>query len=165
MRGRGIEVQKGACIDDSTSIGSYCYIGKYSYITRAIIGSYVSIGNNVSIGQGEHDLERCSTSSLFYDSPYEVLTQGECVIGSDAWIGVDAIILRGVRVGVGSVVAANAVVTKDVPDFAIVAGVPAKILRYRFSETKRNKLLQSRWWELDIGEARLLLASIQCEGG
>jgi len=69
-------------------------------------------------------------------------------------IGTDAVILRGVHVGNGAVIGANAVVTKDVPDFAIVAGVPAKILRYRFDEKKRKEILESKWWKKDKGGRR-----------
>jgi len=101
-----------------------------------------------------------STSSLFYDAPWETLTQGDVDIQPDAWIGVDAIILRGVRVGIGAVVAANAVVTKDVPNFAVVAGVPARRLKYRFPEWFQQAVLSSRWWELDLAEAKGVLKEL-----
>lgn len=159
LAGRNIRVEEGSCVDKESSIGSYTYIGKYCNVTNAYIGRYVSVGNNVSIGQGEHDMGRCSTSAIFYKNPYTMLTRQDCRIEGDAWIGVDAIILRGVRIGVGAVVAANAVVTKDVPDFAIVAGVPAKMLRYRLDERIRERILKSKWWELDAEEAALVTGS------
>lgn len=78
-------------------------------------------------------------------------------IGSDAWIGVDAVILRGVNVGIGAVVAANVALTLDVPRYAIVAEVPARPLKYRFDEDTRAKLIDSRWGESDteIAAARV----------
>ena len=165
LKGEGIEIMRGATIDASSEIGAYTYIGCFSYITKTKIGRYVSIANNVSIGQGEHDLARLSTSSIFYDNAWETLTAGECEICSDAWIGVDAVVLRGVRIGIGAVVAANAVVTKDVPDYAIVGGVPARILRYRFGEDMRARLLASRWWEKDLAEAKTFLKKMAEEAG
>ena len=146
---REVEVQHEASIDSTSEVGSYTYIGKYTSITKSRIGRYCSVANNVSIGQGEHHLDRISTSSKFYDAPWDVLTAGECEIGSDVWIGVDAVILRGTKIGVGAVIAANAVVTKDVPAFGIVGGVPARLIRYRFPEEKQKSILESRWWELD----------------
>ena len=126
IRGQGIHIQTGTRVDAHSLIESYTYIGCYCYITKSKIGRYVSIANNVSIGQGEHDLKRISTSSLFYNNAWDNLTSGECEICDDAWIGVDAVILRNVRIGIGAVVAANAVVTKNVPDYALVIGNPAK---------------------------------------
>ncbi len=159
-QGHDIEVQEGSRVDGTSQVGSYTYIGSQVSVTRSKIGRYVSIANNVSIGQGEHELDRVSTSSLFYDAPWETLTQGEVDIQPDAWIGVDAIILRGVRVGIGAVVAANAVVTKDVPDFAVVAGVPARIIKYRFPEWFQKAVLASRWWELDLADAKVALKEL-----
>lgn len=160
---KGIEIGRGSSIDASSQIGSYTYIGCFTYVTRSSIGRYCSIANNVSIGQGEHRLDRVSTSARFYESPWDTLTASECTISSDVWIGVDAIILRGVKIGVGAVVAANAVVTKDVPDFAIVAGVPARVVRFRFPEDKRALLLTSCWWEREPDAAADTLKRLEAE--
>jgi acetyltransferase-like isoleucine patch superfamily enzyme len=160
LSGHGIEVQSGSRIDAQSSIGSHTYIGCYCYITATAIGRYGSIGNNVSIGQGEHVLTDVSTSAKFYQNPYQILTAKPCQIGHDVWIGVDAIILRGVTIGTGAVIAANAVVTRDVPPYAIVAGVPARVIKYRFSETVRAALLESAWWELDVSEAAAKIRSL-----
>ncbi len=163
---------KGSCsiqtlnqvsVDATSKIGSYTYLGCRTSITKSTIGRYCSIANNVSIGQGEHNIDKISTSSHFYESPWDVLTAGSCVIASDVWIGVDAVILRGVTVGVGAVIAANAVVTKDVPAFAIVGGVPARLIRYRFSEPKQQVILTSRWWDKDADDAKSLLKSLEYE--
>lgn len=161
LNGCYIRIGDNSRVDSSSSVGSYSYLGESCLVTRSTIGRYVSIGNNVSIGPGEHDLQLPSTSAHFYSDPYNQLTQKECIIESDAWIGVDAIILRGVRVGYGAVVAANAVVTRDVPDYAIVAGVPARILKYRFNQEKIDSLLESKWWLLNKKEAKHLLEKIE----
>lgn len=144
----------GSSIDSNTSIGNYVFVGKNTHITKAKIGNYCSIANNVSIGHGEHDLKRLSTSTRFYENSYDELTSKPCNIGSDVWIGVGAVILRGVTIGNGAVVGANAVVTRDVPDFAIVAGVPARIIRYRFGDVSIGAINDSNWWDLDIDDAR-----------
>ena len=147
LQGQDIEVREGTLIDAASLIGSYSYIGRNCAITKSSIGRYCSIANNVSIGQGEHELDRISTSSYFYNSAYEVLTSKECNVGDDVWIGVDAIILRGVSVGIGAVIGANSVVTKDVPPFAVAVGCPAKIIKFRFKSDKANSILESKWWK------------------
>ncbi|TSD65883.1 CatB-related O-acetyltransferase [Inquilinus sp. KBS0705] len=149
-----IEIGENTFIDNHCSIGSYTYIGSNTYITKAIIGRYCSIGNNVSIGPGEHDLNKISTSAWFYQSPYDTLTQKECVIGNDVWIGVDCIIKRGVTISDGAVIGANSVVTKDVPPYAIVVGSPAKVLKYRFDDKGVHVLMASGWWNYDLDEAK-----------
>ncbi len=157
----GIQTLNQVSVDATSKIGSYTYLGSRTNITKSNIGRYCSIANNVSIGQGEHDLSRISTCSLFYESPWDTLTEGSCVIASDVWIGVDAVILRGVSIGFGAVIAANAVVTKDVPAFAIVGGVPARLIRYRFSEQKQHEVLATGWWEKDVDEAKSLLKLLE----
>jgi len=112
--GVGVRVGKRSFIDAKCEVGQHTYIGKNCNITKSTIGAYCSIANNVSIGQGEHSLDHVSTCSVLYHASYDELTKDDCVIGHDVWIGSDAIILRGVRVGNGAVVGANAVVTKDV---------------------------------------------------
>ena len=91
------------------------------------------------------------------------MTAGDCVIESDVWIGVDAVILRGVKVGVGAVIAANAVVTKDVQPYAIVAGVPARLIRYRFPENYQKHILASKWWQSDLEGAKALISGLEAE--
>ena len=78
-------------------------------------------------------------------------------IGHDVWIGARAIILDGVNVGHGAIIAANSVVTKDVSPYAIVAGVPAKMIKYRFSEDKIEQLLTSSWWNWSLEDIKLKL--------
>lgn len=147
LAGVNIEIREGTYIDGSSVVGSYTYVGRNCAITKSSIGRYCSIANNVSIGQGEHELDRISTSSIFYDASYEMLTNKECNIGDDVWIGVDAIILCGVSIGIGAVIGANSVVTKDVPPFAIVVGSPARIIKYRFDTDKADSILNSQWWD------------------
>lgn len=160
---RGVQVMGGVSIDSASRLGSYTYIGLNTNVTKSSIGRYCSIANNVSIGQGEHNLEHISTSSLFYSNPWNTLTSKDCVIESDVWIGVDAVILRGVRVGVGAVVAANAVVTKDVEPYAIVAGVPARLIRYRFPENHQKHILASKWWQHEVKDAKNLIGELEAE--
>jgi acetyltransferase-like isoleucine patch superfamily enzyme len=76
------------------------------------------------------------------------------VIGNDVWIGTGAIILRGLSVGDGAVIGAGAVVTKDVPPYAIVAGNPARVIKYRFEEAVIKRIQASKWWEMSDGEIR-----------
>ena len=125
------QIMHNSILSGSNQIGDYTYIGFNCIITQSTIGRYCSIANNVSIGIGEHKINRVSTSSLFYENPFETLTQGECIIGNDVWIGSNAVIRRGVKVGNGAIIGANSFVNKDVNDFEIVGGVPAKLIRMK----------------------------------
>lgn len=86
---------------------------------------------------------------------YEIVT-----IGHDVWIGMRAIVLDGITVGNGAVIAANSVVTKDVPPYAIVAGIPARIIKYRFDGDKIDKLEDSKWWELNLKEIKQKISDL-----
>lgn len=118
------------------------------------ISKYCSIANHVCLGPGEHYLDRLSTFpvKLLLNPGYSDCfpASKRTVIGNDVWIGNGVTILNGIHVGDGAVIAAGAVVTKDVPPYAIVAGVPAKIIRYRFDSEDIHKLLSIKWWEKDI---------------
>lgn len=153
--GYGVNIAKLTAVDSYCEIGKYTSIGKNTNITKTSIGNYTSIANNVSIGQGEHDLNRISTKAMFYgNNGYEIITPGECIIGNDVWIGANAVILRNVKIGDGAVVGAGAVVTKDVGNFEIVVGIPAKKLKERFTKEKQKRIIDSAWWnnEPDIAQ-------------
>ena len=144
----------GVFLHERTEIGSRNYFGHGTMTLNAKIGSYCSVASNVKIGQMEHDLSCVSTHTAIMravggDSGF----RAPAVIGSDVWIGANAVIRQGVTVGTGAVIGAGAVVTKDIPPYAVAAGVPAKVLRLRFPQAQIAMLLNSRWWELPKDEA------------
>lgn len=147
------------CIINHTSIGNYTYIGRNSLIQNTKIGNYCSIAHEVICGLGRHPLNLFSTSPVFYRkiNPLSIQIVNKDIefeeylpinIGHDVWIGARAIIMDGVNIGNGAIIAAGAIVTKDVPDFAIVAGVPAKIIKYRAERDYFIKR-QENWWNYD----------------
>ena len=157
-------ILENSYIWDST-IQSFSYIGRNSIIQHTRIGSYCSLANDVFIGLGAHPVEHFSTSPLFYrvantfrfkliDEDYEFSEYKPVEIGNDVWVGARAIILDGIKIGNGAIIAANAVVTRDVPPYAIVGGTPAKIMRYRFSAEKIERLLELSWWSWPLSEIR-----------
>jgi acetyltransferase-like isoleucine patch superfamily enzyme len=151
-------------IDKNCTIGKHTYIGENGSITKSKVGNYSTIANNVFIGQGEHDYNQVALSGQLYNfDSYEKYTQKDCIIGNDVWIGVGVIVLRGVTIGDGSVIGANSVVTKDIPPYAIAVGSPARVIKYRFSEEKIRRLLEIKWWEHDIEEARVMVAKLEKE--
>lgn len=141
---------------ENCNIGSYSYVQKNSKIFNTDIGNFCSIATGVSIGPGIHRTDLITTHPSFYikDTPLPIVfatknhfeTFKKTIIGNDVWIGEGAIILDGVTVGNGAVIAAGSVVISDVPDFAIIAGVPAKKKKMRFDDTTVEFLLKSKWW-------------------
>jgi acetyltransferase-like isoleucine patch superfamily enzyme len=116
------------------------------------IGNFCSIARNVTFQEFNHDFNRLTSyfinANMFRKSNLDdIVSKGSIVLGHDVWIGTHSVILSGVKIGTGAVVAANSVVVKDVPPYAIVGGNPAKIIKYRFSEKIINQLLTSKWWE------------------
>ena len=87
--------------------------------------------------------------------------KGDIVIGNDVWIGFEAVILSGVTIGDGAIIGTRAVVTKDVPPYTIVGGVPAKPIRKRFSDSVISELLKVQWWNWSENRIKKNIAAIQ----
>lgn len=121
--------------------------------TRLIVGKYSSIAGNYLLG-GDHNAANVTTYPLRINLGLPGATEdgvpttrGDIRVGSDCWTGYGSWILSGVTIGDGAVVAAGAIVTRDVPPYAIVGGNPARLIRYRHSEEQIAALLQIRWWD------------------
>ncbi|MDO1451213.1 CatB-related O-acetyltransferase [Rhodocytophaga aerolata] len=141
----------------NTTLGDFSYIGPDSRFNYATIGKFCSIGPGVYAGLGIHPTNTFVSSSTFFytsdkqakDRPY-FEEYRQTIIGNDVWIGSRAILIDGIKVGDGAVIGAGAVVTKDVPPYAVVGGIPAKIIKYRFEPEEREFLLTDQWWNKDI---------------
>jgi virginiamycin A acetyltransferase len=137
------------------SLGDYSYIsGPRSFIEEAHIGKYCSIARQVVIGVSDHNFNWVTTSLIIVSSSYgfvddniKVPQKSSPVIGNDVWIGMNVIIMRGVTISDGAVVAAGSVVTTDVEPYSIVAGVPAKHIKYRFEKVVIEAWLKIKWWD------------------
>ena len=126
--GKGVNIEKGAYFASNMSIGNFSGIGAYSIIANSvIIGDNVMIARECIINPSNHCFER--TDIPMNEQGLEATNP--VIIEDDVWIGSRAIILPGVIIHRGSVIGAGAVVTRDVPEYAIVGGVPAKVIRYR----------------------------------
>lgn len=139
------------CDIERINVGNYTYGGIHAetfgcHNAELSIGSFCSIAQNVRfVLGGEHELTNLSTypfRAKLLNEQGETLSKGNIVVGDDVWIGDSALILSGVTIGQGAVIAAGAVVTKDIPPYAVAGGVPAKIIKYRFSDELIGKLKQ-----------------------
>lgn len=159
--GEGVKVSRGCLVDRGSFIGSHTFINTNTTITKSNIGNYCSIGSYVVIGPGEHDVKRFSLSGVFYNDSYAELTLRDVHIGHDVWIGTNAIILRGVTVGNGAVIAAGAIVTKDVPEYAVVAGVPARVIKSRLPKEVYDAILATNWFYQKPEQAKKILNNLE----
>lgn len=145
---------------NNVELGDYTYISKDSNINYTSIGKYCSFAGNVKCGLGLHPSKNfVSTHPIFFST----LKQSQITfadknyfneytktkIGNDVWVGENVIIIGGISIGDGAIIAAGAVVSKDVPPYSIVGGVPAKIIKYRFEKEEIEFLLKFKWWDLD----------------
>lgn len=146
----------GGCSVIGSTVGRYSYLGYNCELINCQLGAFCSVASNVFIGGAEHPTGWVSTSPVFQSIPNSgpserfallSLPRGKMtIVGNDVWIGHSAIIKAGCRIGDGAVIGAGAVVTKDVPPYAIVGGVPAKVIRMRFSEDVIEQLIDLKWW-------------------
>jgi len=164
----------GAQLDDATTLGGYnvifantsitnSVIGRHSFIQKnsrvlnADIGKFCSISSRVSIGLGRHATSMVSSHPAFYSSSQPVARTfcstddytpfKRITIGNDVWIGENVMIMDGVKIGNGAVIAMGSVVTGNIPDYAVVAGNPARVFMSRFDDETKKKLLASCWWD------------------
>lgn len=178
------EIYAGAALDHSSTLGNHSVlygdvnlvnsrIGCFSYIQsktlvfNSDVGNFCSIASNVNIGLPDHPMHMVSTSPVFYDNSqalpkffvnkiYYSQNIPRAFVGPDVWIGCGALIRAGIKIGVGAVIGAGSVVTKDIPPYAIAAGNPCRVIRYRFSEDIICRLVDSEWWKKDHEELRLI---------
>jgi acetyltransferase-like isoleucine patch superfamily enzyme len=169
------EIDSRSKIESGSSV-SFSKMGRHSFcgydceIHNVEIGCFTSIANCVVIGGARHPMEWVGMSPAFYHgrdsikiklSTFKLDSLPLTIIGSDVWIGRSAIIIAGVNVGHGAVVGAGSVVTKDVPPYAVVAGNPARIIKFRFQPEIVNKLIEYTWWDLDDDVLKVLSSNIK----
>lgn len=183
---KGFHAHWNTCVSGASSFDEYAnvfegsvinssHIGRFSKVIgsnvcHAEIGAFVSIAQGCTIGGGgDHPLDQVSHHSLFYSPcnrqhPYINLTDRhkypndlkKTHVGNDVWIGANVIIKHGVSIGDGAVVATGAVVVNDVQPYAIVGGVPAKVIKHRHSEELRGMLAKSNWWNWPVAALQVI---------
>ncbi|WP_106753772.1 DapH/DapD/GlmU-related protein [Pannonibacter carbonis] len=141
------------------SIGDFSYLGEYCEVADTVIGKFTAIANSVRIGAPNHPMDRPSQHRFTYCPEYydpaasrdagffADRRAARVLVGNDVWIGHGAILLPGVTVGDGAVIAAGAVVSRDVAPYTIVGGVPARRIRDRFAPSISARLSRIRWWD------------------
>lgn len=149
-------------------LGKYTSIGRNATIHNTSIGNFCSISWNVTIGATSHPLTYPSTHAFSYISRFQFVANDQkivkyCIIGSDVWIGTNAIILSGVNIGNGAVIGAGSIVTKDVKPYHVVVSAPAKSIKIRFSEKVIIKLEKIKWWDWKYNKIKLNLDFFQKE--
>lgn len=160
-------LNRNAQVGPEATLGRYFGTNENSYVARATVGDFCSFGARTAINPFNHPIDWLSINEFQYNpgsfdwvEEYRDLhrlsragePQPRVTIGSDVWMGHNVNVMAGVTIGHGAIIAAGAVVTRDVPPFAIVTGVPAKLQRMRFPDQTIERLLQLRWWELELSD-------------
>jgi len=149
------KIESGSTVISSI-FGKHSFCGYDCLIINVTVGSFCSIASSVRIGGVAHPMHFVSTSPAFLShkdsikakyATHDYLPARKTVIGNDVWIGEGSYIKAGVNIGHGAVVGMGSVVTKDIPPYAIFAGNPAKLIRFRFSGDVIEALLSTKWWD------------------
>jgi acetyltransferase-like isoleucine patch superfamily enzyme len=160
------KVESGSTLLRS-SFGEYSFCGYDCFFINCDIGRFCSIASRVVVGGARHPMEYVSTSPVFLShkesikkkfSKHDYYWEPKTVIGHDVWIGEGVFIKGGVTIGIGAVIGMGSVVTKDVQPYAIYAGNPARLIRYRFADDVVSGLLKSKWWESSVDELHSISA-------
>jgi phosphonate metabolism protein (transferase hexapeptide repeat family) len=166
--GSHVEIGTGSRILNS-EIGDYSYTDRFADIANATVGKFANIASFARIGPTDHPIERASQHHFLYRSEmywadaapdaafFERRAARRTRVGHDTWIGHNAIVRPGLEIGHGAVVAAGAVVTADVRPYEIVAGVPARHLRWRHPARIAERLMALAWWDWDHDRLRAAL--------
>jgi acetyltransferase-like isoleucine patch superfamily enzyme len=139
------------CSVRNSEVGKYSSIGRYTKVNYAKVGKFCSISWDVTIGAINHPYDKISTHAFPYVPRIGFVNERNqehkrVTIGNDVWIGCNSVIMPGIQIGDGAIIGAGAVVTKDIPDYAIAVGVPAEVKKYRFEKDLINRLISIQWW-------------------
>ena len=137
-------------------LGERSYFARNASATNLKVGKFCSIGPNFCCGQGIHPTDGISTHPMFYRGKTPEYKQ--TIIGNDVFIGANVTVLDGVKIGDGAVIGAGAVVARDIPDYAVAVGVPARVVKYRFTDATIAKLQQIQWWNWDDSKLKQIKA-------
>lgn len=166
--GAFVEIGEGANVLESV-MGDYSYTARYADITYSTLGKFVNIAAFTRLNPSEHPYHRASLHHFMYRSSYfwpeepdeqavfDWRRSRPVQVGHDTWIGHGAIIMKGVTVGNGAIIGAQSVVTKDVPPYAVVAGAPARIIKWRHPCNIADRLQALAWWDWTHEEIRVAL--------
>lgn len=150
-----------------------CDVGNYTFINSGTtlfpgtkMGKFCSIGKNCELGAFDHPTTWLSSSAVQYNlklhfpdyvedfDQKKIVRPKETIFGNDVWVGSLAVVKRGLNIGDGAIIAGGSVVVRDVPPYAIVGGVPAKVLKYRFEEETIEDLMNLQWWDMDVEDLK-----------
>lgn len=156
--GRYTEVGAYSYLESST-LGDYSYCGQFCFFQNAEVGAFANIAAAVRLGPTMHPMDRPTQHHFTYrrrlygfderddEAFFAWRAAQRLVVGHDTWLGHGAIVMPNVEVGTGAVVGAGAVVTRDVPPYTVAVGVPARVVKRRFSESIAERLIALAWWE------------------
>lgn len=163
-----VDLAHGVTVYKDTFIGAYSYLNVAAVLyANSRLGRFCSVGRYCELGLAKHPTDSLSTHPFQYgglafpaDADYTALRNAQwtshepTIIGADVWIGAKAGVVSGVKVGHGAVIGAGAIVTRDVPPYAIVGGAPARLIRMRFADPQIERLLNLQWWDMPLEQLR-----------